>query len=169
MFPNRFNGNGYPPALRARHHRSQIADEGIQRLVGVGVGVRPVFRVGRARLGAHHPRPHKGGHSEVAAVPRLDLRQLAGVWVGQVEVAPQHRHVQPLLGKDPPGVQRQTFGQGGVVKGDAFYDLGESQMDAGKALRPGLGRPGFHGLPLWGELRVYVMQPDPDLYHIVSS
>ena len=107
--------------------------------------------------------------AEVAAVPRLDLRQLAGVWVGQVEVAPQHRHVQPLLGKDPPGVQRQTFGQGGVVKGDAFYDLGESQMDAGKALRPGLGRPGFHGLPLRGELRVYVMQPDPDLYHIVSS
>ena len=116
--------------------------------------------------GAHliHPGPapgvgpQQGGHADMAEAAALDLRQLPRIGVGQVQVAAQDRHVQLSGRKDPAGVQRQPRIQGRVVKFYAGDDLGVGQVYAGKALLPGLLRPGLHGLLRGGKPRVDIVQ-----------
>ena len=164
VLPHRLDGQRHAQALGPLHHRGQVADKGVQSPLGVGGCVGFVLGVGGPRLGAHHPRPHEGGHAQMAVVPALDVPQPVRVGMGQVQVAPQHRRVQLVLGKNPPDVHGQPFGEGALVKGHARDYFGQGQMNARKALLPGGLRPALQGLGLRGQGAVYVVQSDAKLH-----
>jgi len=97
VLPHRLDGHGHAVVLGTFHHRFQAADEALQGFLPVGGGIVLVFDVRRAGLCSDHPRAADLRDPHAAVVAFLHFRKLYRVRIRQVQIAPQHRDIQPLL------------------------------------------------------------------------
>ena len=168
VLPHRLDGHGHAVVLGTFHHRFQAADEGIERLLGVRIGVHLVLCVGRARLGSHNARPQKGCHAKVPVVPALDLLKLIRIRMGQIQIAAEDSHVQALAFKYPPGIFCQALCQRAVIKGIPLDHLGISEMNAGEPFLSCRLCPFLHGLEFRTEFSMNIMQTNSQLHRLSS-
>ena len=164
VIPHGLNCDDGAKLLRVFHHRLQIPHEGAQRFGAVRIGVHFIFGVGRAGLGTDHADARLGGNTQAAVIPRLELADLLGIRMSQIQIAAQHCHVKFFLLKYAAHMGGKPLGQGGVVKGDAGDTFGKRQMYAGKALFPGFMRTRFQRLLGCGQRRVDIVKTDTELH-----
>ena len=106
------------------------------------IAIVTVREGGTAACGAVRRR----GNTQAAVIPRLELTDLLGVRVSQIQIAAQHCDIQFFLMKHPAHVGGKSLRQGSVVKGDAGDTLGQRQVYAGEALFPCLAGTVFQRL-----------------------